>query len=84
MSYALHIPASESEIGRKEDMTENQFTPKSVNHLLTMIKQTHKWVQYTMQKMGNHISLAAIGYSQGSEPNHVTLKLNVTNHGLSD
>ena len=37
-----------------------------------------------MQKMGNHISLAAIGYSQGSETNHVTLKLNVTNHGLSD
>jgi hypothetical protein len=67
ITFALHIPAAEAEIGRRDDFLEG-FKPNNVKALEKTVKQNHKWIEYTMQKMGNHISIQSLGYTKVSLP----------------
>ena len=58
-----------------------------------IVKDNMNWLEHTYDKVGNQISLQAIGYTKTaverkSNPFHsknkAVLELNVTNHGLSD
>lgn len=55
---------------------------------MSIIKDNLGWLEYTYEKIGNHITLSPIGYkkvaSSHSKYPKALLLLNVTNHGLSD
>jgi hypothetical protein len=60
---------------------------------MSIVKENMGWLEHTYDKVGNQISLQAVGYKKVSverksnpfhSKNKAILSLNVTNHGLSD
>ena len=82
ISHNLLIPATEAELGDKSQYTL-EWMPNDSQTAFSIITENYKWLEYTFDKMGNHIQIEPLGFTRQNASSAVLL-LNVTNHGLAD
>lgn len=92
ITYKFHIPATEVELGSPSDFNKG-WMAKSPEIAFKVVKENFPWLEYTFEKLGNQLSVEAVGYRREryhldnpkmGASNNAVLLLNITNHGLSD
>ena len=94
-----NIPSVTGEIGSIDDFID-EWTVKSADKAYQIVTENQPWLEHTFQKIGTQLKMKPVTYFEYSAPKNgtslaqktemlaneklITVKLNVTNSGLSD